>query len=133
MEILSTTITARATSNYQVGEVSVEITNYTEPEFQQVQQYTIERACGICLELQKRMGVNPETPKVEVNNTPRRSYMTQNNPVRSTMTNDGIASGNRVNPPSQKQIEYLQSLGYRGQIPATSGEVYTLINQLKSK
>ena len=62
MEILSTTITARACSNFQTGEVSIEITNYTEPEFQQVQQYTIERACGICLELQKRMGVNPENP-----------------------------------------------------------------------
>ena len=95
MEILNTTITARASANYQVGEVSIQIANYTEEELGSIQRYTVDKAVHICNELQAKVNPNttPVQPKTEVKtfNTqqqaPRKpSYRTDGNyqPTQNT-------------------------------------------------
>lgn len=67
MEILNTTITARASANYQVGEVSIQIANYTEEELITIQKYTVDKAVHICNELQAKTTTTPVQPTVSTN------------------------------------------------------------------
>ena len=67
MEILNTTITARASANYQVGEVSIQIANYTEEELLTIQKYTVDKAVHICNELQAKTNSTPVQPTVSTN------------------------------------------------------------------
>lgn len=147
MEIISTTITARATANYQVGEIAIQISNQTEEELHNIEMYAINEAVSICNELQRQTGtIKPETPAVQTQRTTypqnQQRYTNQQaqQSYRTAPANNGYQNNGGYNqdtktnrPVSEKQIAYIQSLGYQGQMPRTFLEADELLKRLKTE
>lgn len=136
MKITNTILTAQATQNYQVGKVEMEISDYTQEEFNQVKAFCINEAKKIVASLQE--APVKEEPKVEVqtqNVPPRAPYvMNFNNQqpaatYNKTYQNAGNSSEAGV---SESQINFLKKLGYKGDFNnLTKQQASELIQQLK--
>lgn len=147
MEIISTTITARATANYQVGEIAIQISNHTEDELHNIEMYAINEAVSICNELQRQTGTTkPETPAVQTQRTtyPQNQQRYTNQQAQQSyrtapantgyQNNGGYTQDTRANRPvSEKQINYIRSLGWTGQMPTNFLEADELLKRLKAE
>lgn len=131
MEIITTTITARASANYQVGEVSIEIANYTEEELGQIQRYTVDKAVQICNDLQTKVNPNtpPVQPKTEVknfnnNNQQRQPSYRTNTPPQNYQPPVQQAP---VQQQAQQETKFVNGVQYKKCKNRTTGEIFWAI------
>lgn len=137
MKINNTTIKAQATQNYQVGSIEMEISDYTQEEFNQVKAFCINEAKRIVASLQE--APVKEEPKVEVqtqNVQPRAPYAMNFNKQQPAATYNKTYQ-NAGNSPeagvSESQVNFLKKLGYKGDFNLTKQQASDLIKQYTGK
>lgn len=148
MNIKSITITAEASKAYQKYCVALTAENLVEGDVDRLKDITISESLRGINELAGNIGQaevttsiqnNPYTSEQKQSNYPTNSSSYRRMPVQdkanyAPVNNYNTSQDSRANKPaSEKQISYIQSLGYKGIMPRTFLEADELLKKLKAE